>query len=148
MAPFLQVSDDQSITSSMASIPDWAKNHSSAGPPPLFGSSTPQSASYLSTGFAEEGGLEFISPEFTSSPQHLTFKGGSSPARESMEMRGFDQLTKRKLPPMDGVHETTFDSSSPQLLPAKKAQKLSHEGEGKSLHILTPSNYNCIISRR
>ena len=123
-----QVSEDQSITSSMASIPEWARN-SSFGPPPVFSSSSPQSMSPLSTGFTE-GGLEFVSPEFNPSPHKLgTFLGGLPPRVESLEMKGLGQVPKRKLSSREDVKETEFLSFSSEL-PATKSQRLSH-GAGR-----------------
>ena len=110
-----QVSEDQSITSSMASISEWARNPASLGPPPVFSSSSPQSVSPLSTGFTESG-LEFVSPEFNPRPQRLG-------AFESFEMRGLGQVAKRRLP---SEMETVFFSPSSEL----PAQRLSH-GAGR-----------------
>ena len=107
----------------MTSIPDWARNSVSLGPPPVFSSSSPQSLSPLSTGFAE-GGAEFVSPEFGPSPHRLAF-GGFSPGGEILEMTGLGHVAKCELSAGEGVRETEFTSSGLEL-PAKKAQRLGH----------------------
>lgn len=99
-----QVYDDQSITSSLTSIPEWAKNSASRRPPPLFSSSSPHSLSPLSTGFIE-GGLDLISPEFNSSPRNIGF-GDFSMEGERFEMRGV--YHEKQLSVGEGERETGF----------------------------------------
>ena len=111
-----QVSDDQSITSSMTSIPEWAKNSASAGPPPLFSSSSPHSLSPLSTGFLE-GQLDLISPEFSSAPRRF---GEVFSGVENIEMRGMGK--KRRKASNEHIEETGFMAT---IFPAVKTQRLS-----------------------
>ena len=120
-----QVSEDQSMTSSMASIPEWAIKSASKGPPPFFPSSSPHSLSPLSTGFIEQG-MEVISPEFDPSPQRQAFS-----QEKALELRALSgHLTKRKLPSGEDVRETEFSSASFEL-PVTKAQRLSEADESK-----------------
>ena len=125
-----QVPEDQSISSSLVSIPDWAKNSASRGPPPIIMSSSPYSLSPLSTGFIE-GGFDQISPEFNADPHRGAFGNNISPGGESFETRGLHKMKRKSS--HDDIRETGFEFVSTTTgVPAAKTRRLSN-GTGECL---------------